>query len=72
MSEYRIKNVDWFGTIGAILLVLFLVLFPIINQCETEDGTACTWNAATHGNGKGHSFTNFYGVNIYHPWSFTE
>lgn len=72
MSEYRIKNVDWFGTIGAILLVLFLMLFPIINQCETEDSTACTWNAATHGNGKGHSFTNFYGVNIYHPWSFTE
>ena len=72
MSEYRIKSVDWFGAIAALFLVLFLLFFPLLNPCQTEDGTACTWIAAEQGNGRGHSFTNFYGVNIYHPWSFTE
>lgn len=68
----KLKSIDKVGTVAAVLIALLLVFFPILNQCQTEDSTACTWNAAEQGNGRGHSFTNYYGVNLYHPWSFTE
>ena len=68
----RLKNIDVVGTVAAVLIALLLILFPFINPCETEDGTACTWNAAEQGNGRGYSFTNYYGVNLYHPWSLAE
>ncbi len=72
MSEYRIKKVDVVSTVAAVLIAGLLLIFPFINPCEAEDSTVCTWNADTRGNGEGHSFTNYYGVSIYHPWSFTE
>lgn len=68
----KLKNIDVIGMVCAVLITLGLLIFPFINPCTAEDGTVCTWNAAEQGNGQGHSFTNFYGVNIYHPWSFTE
>ena len=71
MSKQR-AVIDWRATMSAAFIAVALLVFPFANPCETEDGTACTWNADAQGNGTGHSFTNFYGVNIYHPWSFIE
>ena len=63
----KLKEVNVIGAVSAALIAALLLVFPFINPCETEDGTACTWNAAEQGNGRGHSFTNYYGVNLYHP-----
>lgn len=52
------------------LVMLFcvgLLVFPFVNPCTAEDGKVCTWNAQERGNGKGTSFTNFYGATLYHP-----
>lgn len=63
----KLKNIDKVGTIAAVLIFVGLFLFPFINPCQYEDDPVCTWDAVNHGNGLGHSFTNFYGITIYHP-----
>lgn len=40
-------------TIPAYILAILLPLFPV---CQSEDSTACAWNASTQGNGRGESF----------------
>lgn len=60
-------KIDWRSTTAAIGIVVLLLVFPFANPCQSEDGTACTWHAASHGNGAGSSFTDFYGVTLYHP-----
>lgn len=65
----KLKNIDKAGTVAAVLIVLFLLIFPWVNPCTEEDGRVCTWNAQEQGNGTGYSVTDFYGVTIYHPWS---
>lgn len=60
-------RINWRNTIAALLIAATLVVFPFANPCETEDGTACTWNAQTAGNGSGTSFTDYYGIFL--PWS---
>lgn len=59
-------KIDWPATIAAIVIVAGLIIFPFANPCETEDAPVCTWNAAESGNGEGRSFTNFYGLTLYH------
>lgn len=63
----KLKNIDWPGTVAAALLAVALPVFPFVNPCETEDAPICTWHADTAGNGEGRSFTNFYGITLYHP-----
>lgn len=53
--------------VGVLLVALTFLVFPFVNPCETEDAALCTWNALDHGNGIGSTFTNFYGIIIYHP-----
>jgi len=60
-------KIDWRATSAAIAILTMLTLFPFVNPCETEDGTACTWDAQTTGNGAGSSFTDYYGVFL--KWS---
>lgn len=60
-------KIDWIATISALAIVAGLLVFPFANPCQTEDGTACTWHADAAGNGAGSSFTDFYGVALYHP-----
>lgn len=63
----KLKNIDWPGTVAAALLVVALPVFPFVNPCETEDARVCTWSADTAGNAAGSSFTDFYGLTLYHP-----
>ena len=65
-KKIKLKNIDWPGTVAAALLAVALPVFPFVNPCETEDAAVCTWHADTAGNGVGLSFTNFYGLTIYH------
>jgi hypothetical protein len=37
-------------------LLTFLAMLLHVPACETEDSTACYWNAASQGNGVGSSF----------------
>lgn len=60
-------RIDWTATIAALGIAATLLIFPFANPCQTEDGTACTWHAETSGNGSGTSFTDFYGVTLFHP-----
>lgn len=62
----RVK-IHWRDTIIAAATLVILAAFPLINPCETETASVCTWNADTAGNGLGTSFTNYYGVQINHP-----
>ena len=62
-------KVDWPSTAFAALILLVLLVFPFANPCETEDAAVCTWNSQTSGNGSGTSFTDFYGIGIYHVWN---
>lgn len=64
--KIKLKRIDWPGTVAAALLAIALPVFPFVNPCETEDAAVCTWHADTAGNGEGLSFTNFYGLTIYH------
>lgn len=61
----RIK-INWRDTIAAAATLLALLVLPFANPCETETAAVCTWNAQEQGNRVGSSFTNFYGVNLYH------
>lgn len=63
----RLKRTDYVGAGVAVLLAATLPVFPFINPCTTEDSTACTWRADITGNHAGQSFTNYYGVTLYHP-----
>lgn len=63
----KIKNINWPGTVAAALIAIALPVFPFVNPCETEDAPVCTWHADTAGNGTGSSFTDFYGITLYHP-----
>ena len=67
MKNYQIKNVDYLGVVACALIVLAAIIFPFANPCTAEDGIACTWKAEQHGNGAGSSFTDYYGLTIYHP-----
>lgn len=49
------------------LTALAVTLIPFTIPCDTEDATACTWNASEQGNGAGSSFTDFWGITLYHP-----
>lgn len=62
----RIK-INWRDTILASATLVILAAFPLVNPCETETASVCTWNASTAGNGLGTSFTNYYGLQINHP-----
>lgn len=66
MDDYQIKNARWYSLVGIVLLTLVLLMLPWVNPCESEDAIACTWNAEAQGNGIGRSFTNFWGLVIYH------
>lgn len=59
----KIKNINWPGTVAAALLAVALPVFPFVNPCETEDARVCTW----HADAAGSSFTDFYGLTLYHP-----
>lgn len=68
MSErIKLKRIDWLGTVAAALLAVALPVFPFVNPCETEDARVCTWHADAAGNAAGSSFTDFYGLTLYHP-----
>lgn len=41
----------------ALLLILLTGAAHPLPACPTEDSDNCHWNASTHGNGVGHSFT---------------
>lgn len=60
-------RINWRDTLAALLITATLVVFPFANPCQTEDGPLCTWNASESGNGNGRSFTDYYGITIYHP-----
>ena len=60
-------KIDWPATITALLITATLAIFPFANPCETEDVKACTWNAQTAGNNTGRSFTDYYGITLFHP-----
>lgn len=62
----RIK-IDWPATIAATATLVILAAFPLINPCQTETSSVCTWNANEAGNSLGTSFTNYYGLQINHP-----
>lgn len=66
-KKIKLKNIDVRGTVAAILLAIALPVFPFVNPCETEDAAVCTWHADTAGNAAGASFTDFYGITLYHP-----
>ena len=60
-------KIDIIGAGVAVLLAVTLLIFPFINPCTTEDGAACTWRADITGNHAGQSFTDYYGITLYHP-----
>ena len=60
-------KVDIIGAGVAVLIAVTLLIFPFINTCTTEDGAACTWRADITGNHAGQSFTDYYGITLYHP-----
>lgn len=62
----RIK-INWLNTAAAAATLLTLLALPFANPCETETSSVCTWNASEQGNRVGTSFTNFYGITIFHP-----
>lgn len=62
-----IIKIDWPATISALLIAATLVIFPFANPCQSEDAKACTWNASEAGNGNGQSFTDYYGITLFHP-----
>lgn len=66
-KKIKLKNIDVRGTVAAILLAIALPVFPFVNPCETEDARLCTWSADAAGNAAGSSFTDFYGLTLYHP-----
>ena len=59
-------KINWRNTAAAAATLLALLVLPFANPCEAEDSLVCTWNASEQGNRVGSSFTNFYGVNLYH------
>ena len=63
----KIKNINWPGTVAAALLAVALPVFPFVNPCESEESRVCTWRADAAGNAAGSSFTDFYGLTLYHP-----
>lgn len=65
--KIKLKRIDWPGTVAAALLAVALPVFPFVNPCETEDARVCTWKSDTAGNAAGSSFTDFYGLTLYHP-----
>lgn len=60
-------KINWRDTIAALLITATFVVFPFANPCQTEDSALCTWTASESGNGTGRSFTDYYGITIYHP-----
>ncbi|MGO2150857.1 MAG: hypothetical protein ACTH32_06605 [Microbacterium gubbeenense] len=50
------------STLTALALTILAAILP---PCPTEDAANCTWNAAQHGNGTGHSFIDLDGTTIY-------
>lgn len=60
-------RINWRDTLAALLITATLVVFPFANPCQTKDGALCTWDASESGNGNGRSFTDYYGITIYHP-----
>ena len=60
-------KVDIIGAGVAVLIAVTLLIFPFINTCTTEDGAACTWRADITGNHTGQSFTDYYGITLFHP-----
>lgn len=60
-------KIDWRSTIAALVILVTLIAFPFANPCQSEDAKACTWNASEAGNGNGQSFTDYYGLTIFHP-----
>ena len=60
-------KIDIIGTGAAVLIAVTLLIFPFINTCTTEDGAACTWRANITGNHAGQSFTDYYGITLFHP-----
>ena len=60
-------KIDIIGAGAAVLIAVTLFLFPFINTCTTEDGAACTWRANITGNHAGQSFTDYYGITLFHP-----
>ena len=55
-----------YGRIAAVLgLAALFSIVPTIalvnaTPCPTEDSTWCHWDAQTHGNGQGRSFTTYW------------
>jgi len=39
----------------------------ILPPCPTEDSNFCYWDAATRGNGQGHSFITLFDTTFYNP-----
>ena len=60
-------KIDIIGAGVAVLIAVTLLIFPFINTCTTEDGAACTWRANITGNHAGQSFTDYYGITLFHP-----
>lgn len=60
-------KVNWTNTVIAAILGVGLLVFPVLNKCQTEDARACTWHAEVQGNGVGTSFVDYYGMTIYLP-----
>ena len=60
-------KIDLIGAGVAVLIAVTLPIFPFINPCTTEDGAACTWRADITGNHAGQSFTDYYGITLFHP-----
>ncbi len=63
--EVKIK-IDWGSTLAALAILATFLVFPLVNSCQSEDSNACTWHAEIQGNGKGNSFTDYYGLLIKH------
>lgn len=59
-------KVDIIATLSALLIAALLLIFPFVNPCTSEDGTACTWTADTSGNERGQSFTDYYGITTFY------
>ena len=61
----RVK-IDWVSTLAALATLVTVLVFPLVNSCQSEDSKACTWHAEIQGNGNGNSFTDYYGLFIKH------